>query len=50
MALLKKELSTSQKQVVIKLIEKKDCDNRFIKHWRLISLPNVYVKLISKVL
>ena len=32
------ELSTSQKQAVIKLIEKKDRDKRFIKNWRPISL------------
>ena len=43
------ELSTSQKQAIIKLIEKKDRDKRFIKNWRPISLLNVYMKLISKV-
>ena len=32
------ELSTSQKQAIIKLIEKKDRDKRFIKNWRPISL------------
>ena len=41
-AFLKKKLSPSQKQAVIKLIE---------KNWRLISLLNVdVIKLISKVL
>ena len=41
---LKKELGTSQKQAVIKLIGK-----RLVKNWRPISLLNVDVKLISKV-
>ena len=52
MAFLKKELSTSQKKVAIKLIEKKDCDKRFAKKWlkkRPISWLNVDVKLISNV-
>ena len=30
---LKKELSISQRQAVIKLIERKDKDKRFIKNW-----------------
>ena len=50
MAFLQKELSTSQKQAVIKLIEKKDRDKKFIKNWRPVSLLNVDVKLVSKVL
>ena len=44
------ELSTSQKQAIIKLVEKKDRDKRFIKNWQPILLLNVDIKLISKVL
>ena len=49
-AFIKDELSSSQKQAVIKLIEKLDRDKRFIKNWRPISLLNVDTKIISKVL
>ena len=35
------ELSSSQKQAVITLIQKKDRDNMLIKNWRPISLINV---------
>ena len=45
-----KKLSYSQYQAVIKLIEKKGRDKRFIKNWRPISLLNVDTKLISKVM
>ena len=44
------ELSTSKKQAVITLLEKKGKDKRYIQHWRPISLLNVDAKLISKVL
>ena len=44
------ELGTSQRQAVIKLIEKKDKDKKLIKNWRPISLLNVDTKLVSKVL
>ena len=46
---LNQELSTSQKQVVIKMLEKKDKDKRFIKNWRPISLLNTDMKIINKV-
>ena len=49
-AFIKDELSSSQKQAVIKLIEKLDRDKRFIKNWRPISLLNVDTTIISKVL
>ena len=41
-------LSISQRQAIIKLIEKKDRDKRLIKNWRPISLLNVVLKIISK--
>ena len=43
-----KKLSISQRQAVIKLIEKKDRDKRYIKNWRPISLLNVNYKITSK--
>ena len=46
----KGQLSISQRQAVIKLIEKKDRDKRYIKNWRPISLLNVDTKIISKAL
>ena len=45
-----KALSTSQRQAIIKLIEKLNEDKRFISNWRPISLLNVDQKLISKTL
>lgn len=44
------ELSTFQKQAVIKLIEEKDKDKRLIKNWRPFFLLNLDKKLVSKVL
>ena len=44
------KLSTSQRQAVIKLLEKKGRDKRLIKNWRPISLLNVDVKLLTKAL
>ena len=42
------ELSSSQKEAVIVLIDKKDRDRRQIKNWRPISLINVDVKIGTK--
>ena len=44
------QLSTSQCQATITLIEKKAKDKRFLKNWRPISLINVHAKIASKVL
>ena len=44
------ELSNSQKQAVITLLEKKGKDKRLIKNWRPISLINVDTKIASKAL
>ena len=46
----KMTLSNSQRQAVIKLIEKKERDKRFIKNWRPISLLSVDYKIIAKAL
>ena len=43
-------LSSSQRQAIIKLIEKKDRYKRYIKNWRPISLLNIDTKMLSKVL
>ena len=42
------ELSSSQKQAVITLIEKKDREKRLLKNWRPISVINVDCKIASK--
>ena len=44
----KSELSTSQKQAIITLIEKKDKDKPFIKNWRPISLISIDIKVAFK--
>ena len=46
---ISKKVITSQRQTVIKLIEKKDKDKRFIKNRRHISLLDVDYKIISKI-
>ena len=47
---VKQKLSSSQRQAVIKLIEKKNKDKRYIENWRPISLLNVDYKILSKAL
>ena len=42
------QLSSSLRQAVIFLIEKKDKGKRFLKNWRPISLINVDAKIVSK--
>ena len=49
-AFLNQELNSSQKQDVIKMLGKKDKDKRFIKNWRSISLHNIDMKIVNKVL
>ena len=44
------ELSNSQKQAIIRRIEKKGKDRRYIKNWRPTSLLNVDSKIASKAL
>jgi len=46
----KGEMSNSQKQAVITLIEKKGKDRCLIENWRPISLLNVDAKILSKVI
>ena len=45
-----KEFSTSKRQAVIKLLEKKDGNKKLIKNWRPISLLNTDLKIFSKAL
>ena len=44
------EMSASQRQAIIVLIQKKDRDPRLLKNWRPISLMNVDAKIASKAL
>ena len=48
-AKVSKKFLTSQRQAVIKLLEKKDKDKRLISNWRPISLLNVDYKITSKI-
>ena len=49
-AFVKKEMSTSQRQAIITLVEKKDKDRTYLENWRPISLINVDAKIASKVI
>jgi len=49
-SLVKEEISNSQKQAVITLIEKQGKDRTLKENWRPISLVNVDAKIISKVI
>ena len=44
------KLANSQRQAIIRLIEKKNKDKRFVENWRPISLLNVDYKIGSKAL
>ena len=46
-AFVKKEMSTSQRQAIITLVEKKDKDRTYLENWRPISLINVDAKIAS---
>ena len=46
---LNQEVSASQKQAVIKMLEKKHKDKRFTKNWRPILLLNTDMKIICKI-
>ena len=46
----KNEMSPSQKQAIITLIEKKGKDRSYLENWRPISLINVDAKIASKVI
>ena len=47
---MKGEMSFSQKQAVITLVEKKGKDRTLLENWRPISLVNVDAKIMSKVI
>ena len=43
-----KQLCVSQRQAIIKLLEKPNKDKRYVANWRLISLLHFDLKIISK--
>ena len=43
-------MSSSQRQAIITLIEKKGKDRNYLENWRPISLTNVDAKIASKVI
>ena len=43
-------MTTSQRQAIITLVQKPGKDHTFIKSWRPISLLNVDLKILSKIL
>ena len=43
-------MSSSQRQAIITLIEKKGKDRNYLKNWKPISLTNVDAKIASKVI
>ena len=45
-SLEKGEMSSSQKQAIITLIEKKGKDHSFLENWRPVSLVNVDTKIM----
>jgi len=49
-AFMKKEMSPSQRQAVVTLIERQDKDRTYLDNWRPISLTKVDAKIASKVL
>ena len=49
-AFMKKEMSPSQRQAAITLIEKQDKDRTYLENWRSISLTNIDAKIASKVI
>ena len=49
-AFLKKEMSSSQKQAVVALKDKKGKDRNYLENWRPISLINIDAKIASRII